>query len=630
MRSVQRRKEENDHDGKRQKLFVSEIVNVDSGGDYTNILNAIGEKMQSMQTTRHSLGLTIYMDHEENEKLSASQISAASRDATDAKNKGEVAHNLNDEQTVLDRREKSFRRHSFRGGKHTTEDALKKGLEGEDVETVGIFGSSSTPISKWGLSGYLHSVASTREKRVVAVSAWLVALIGLIVALTFVTKDFLESKDELASTTHYIDEEEMQLPSLWFCTLGTEINPFADFPTDEYKGQPLLWIDTIYGLKPLEKMMFPETHLLQQLEIISVNVMGKPCKGLKKMDPKTFTEENARESICFYCLSISRQPAVELSVHHGENEGAEEKDEDEDSERSHKSSDRVGFRLSRHSLVTSCRTNAMGISRNMLSFFREEIKKHHAGLTEKGILDFGGLDPTQGASDGYLWPNYRLGYNNVTVDRAVLDVVDMFCNVYLFSGFFYPSTAQDVKYRFNTRLFLWERSGLGPYAPANFSRFQGKKGVASAPTSNSRILGQETFENTTVLASNSLHILTNESHRGRAETLTALEPNHMASIRLSRSIVRGKESFQTAVLRTTLDKGDVRVLNYVYYVDVSFKSSLTQVVSDQMTVSWPAFIADFLGLTSLFLDFSVYTLIVSPLIVRAKKRAVVARKVGNS
>lgn len=618
MRKVRKQNESNRQRGKRKSLLAFDALSSENDVDLTIVANVIGDKMQSLRAIRENLDLKRC----ENYSSTESELLQGSRRSVET----EAATSLVHEKSARSRRESFELKHSFSGKKQALHENSKgeAEMEGGEVERVGIFGTASTPVSKCGLSGYLRSVASTREKRVAAVSAWLIALTGLIVALVFVTKDFLDSRNQLASTAHYIDEDKIRLPSLWFCTLGTEMNPFGNFPTDKYKGQPLIWIDSIYGVNSSGRMLFPDTHRAPQFDVISVNILGDPCDGPREMNPTIFSDENSRESSCFYCLSISRDPPIELAVHDDEDENEREGDEDDTRV------GRVGFRLSKHSFVTSCRTNAMGISRDMIKFFRGEIKKHHVELAERSILDFGRFDPSQSASDGYLWPNYRWGYSNVTIDWAVLDVVDMFCNVYLFSGFFYPSTAKNVRYRFNDHLLLWERSGTGPYSPANFSRIQNKKGAASPLTSSSPNLGGEIYEHMSVLASDSLHILTNESQIGRAETLTTLEPNHMASIRLRRSMIRGKESFQGTVLRATLDVGDTRVLNYVYYVDISFGSSLTQVVSDQMTVSWPAFIADFFGLTSLFLDISVYTLIVSPLIVTAKKRAAVAKKMDKS
>lgn len=510
----------------------------------------------------------------------------------------------------------------------------KQGKTKDNVRTAGIFGSRGKP-PKWSLSHYLHSVASTREKRLVAVSAWIVALTGLIISLVFVTQDFLDGRKELASTVRYVDTEEFELPSLWFCAVDTSLPFFSNLPNDKFYGSPLLWLEFVRGTSKKLDTRYPETRDMPQFEVINVNSLGQPCGQLDWMDPVIFQLENTLKPTCFHCISIMRRPALVIQkpddVEEDEDEDEERlRDDDDDDDDEMDPADVGGmatFRVAQNMILPSCRMSAIGLTVTSMMFMRMEIKKHHRELEQRGTLDFNGTDPSKNENDGYLWPPYRLGLQNTTADFSVYDIVDMLCNVYLFSGFFYPSKSKDIRFKFNSKYLRWSRSGNGTYYPPDFSS---SYGTVSEETTNT-IRGNTTIGELgggkyDVFSGVAVQVMTNESVMGQAETLVVLEPRDMASVRLSKSMIYGKESYTKEVVRTQMTRADVHSLNNVYYLEVGFSTYLTRVVSDQLTVSWSAFIADFFGITSLFLDVSVYTLIVSPVVVRARKKAWLQQK----
>lgn len=106
------------------------------------------------------------------------------------------------------------------------------------TQVPGIFGTTTKP-GRFSLGNYLHSVGSTKEKRIVALSAWVLSTAGLIVALCFVTKDFLESKRELSSAVRYSSSESLELPNLFFCNVDVSFQPFLGLP-DGYPGMPTM------------------------------------------------------------------------------------------------------------------------------------------------------------------------------------------------------------------------------------------------------------------------------------------------------------------------------------------------------------------------------------------------------
>lgn len=597
----------------------------------TGILNAISEAMEELETARQAMNF-ISADEEE-EEFAGGDVDptnfqegslAQVEDNGNLMTTEEVALALRREETSRSGKEyqagpgsETTKKGMLRSRLKLTSKAQKKKEKNEHDMEVGIFGTTAKP-GKWSLSNYLQSVASTREKRVIAVSAWLLALIGLIVSLAFVTKDFIESKNEMASTVRFFQSETMNMPPLWICTMDTSLPNFGKNLGKQFPGQPLLWIDFFKGSRSLLNITYPYTHEMPQLGTVHVNALGQPCSPPTVMNPSIFEEENKIAPNCFHCFSLDGTPRIEFERSHHEDE--------HDHEAGTASKMHATIRMARHSVFSKCRMSQMGLSRDAFAFFTGQIKTHHQELKARGILDFGVFDPTNGFHNQYLWPLYRMGFGNATVDFAVYDVVDMLCNVYLFSDYFYPSSAKAVRYKFNDKYYRWERTGEGPYYPSKFDEYY--SGVSSRPALYSELgaIGTEKYENRSMYAGQSLHIVTNRSMVDKADVVASLEPFHMASLRFTRNMIHETESYEAKVSRTILQTGDVRAVHYVYFMDVSFENFMTRVVSKQLTVSWSAFAADFFGLTSLFLDVSVYTLIVAPLIMRARKKALIARK----
>lgn len=577
--------------------------------DLVSISNALSDALRQVRRSQQALSLK--------EDLSVEPISHFSITAP-ALNSNRHAGNLITTDEIIN----ALLRDKEKGKEHSPGKRSDLKAEDEQIEdeNVGFYGKAIKP-SKWGLSNYLESVASTREKRIVAVSAWFLSLSGLIVALVFVTRDFLTSRKELSSAVRYEAHESMKIPSLYFCDFSTSFHPFIEYPTDTFKGQPLMWVDFVEGGDLEGRVSFPKTHSMEQFKLMKVDSMGNSCNQAAIMDVKVFEREQSVLPKCGYCLSLVRSPPINLFA----NQTLMTEDLISSTNGSQKS--HLSVRISRHSALKNCRLLRLGISRNILRFFKQEIKKNWRLLEERGILDYGGITPSDFNADGYLWPDYRAGYLNNTYDINMIDLADMLCNVYFFSNFFYPAASHDIKYRFERKYLLWERSGVGPYYPANLTIEPILRGELEQHNGTLvEGIGAEKYEEQATWASESIAVMTNQSQRGGFGLLSTLAPNEMVFLKMRQGFIRDLESFSAKNIRMVLDNGDVKLRNYIYFMDISFDSFLTRQVSNQETVSWSAFIADFFGLTSLFLDISVYTLIVAPLVMRGRQKALIARK----
>lgn len=508
-----------------------------------------------------------------------------------------------------------FALHKYFGwGRHDSDSENDESKDGN-----GLFGTEGSAPG-WTLNRYFNNDSnSARQKKTIAMIAKLLSFAGLVTALFFVTRDFIASSREATSTIQYVSMPRLDLPKLWFCSADTELPMYADVPLGYY-GQPLLWIDFVKGTRDNLNITFPDTKILSQVSYESIRTSGRSCNASRVMDPQIFYHENYEKPSCFHCLSMQRNPAFTI-----------DRDINTDS-LSPTFSGHASFRISQQSFLSHCRMSQYGLRLDILRFFREEIKRHSRELEARGILHFNSVDPNNGTNDGLLFPFYRYGYFNTTMDLTVFDIVDMYCNVYMFSGYFYPSKPADIRFEFDSQIYRWKRLGEGPYYPNQYSNFYGKFGLPRL-WSVEQGLGQELYENRSMFMGNTLYVMTNASRIGGAETLAVLEPEEIVSVSFSRGEINGQELYETRIMRTKLEVGMTRTVNNIYFVDFRFDSFLTRFVSEQQAMSWTAFLADFFGLMSLFLDVSVYTLIVSPISGRkapghqkSRKRAIAKAK----
>lgn len=474
--------------------------------------------------------------------------------------------------------------------------------DADDGDVNGLFGCENQdqgPLSRF----FSNKMKSEKLKNFIALSAWAVSLAGLATSLTFLTRDFIRSFQETPSVVQYEWSPVLDLPKIWFC-IGDTNQPFSFDVPDGYEGQPLFWMDFIMGTRSDIEVRYPDTERLRQLSFTSIETNGKECDGTKVMDVDQYSEENFKRPRCFHCMAVRRNPAFKVERRRGKH-GDNLVD----------FSSRVVLRFSRQSFISSCRTTDIGLALDEHSFFRDTIKTHSKVLAEKGILDFGGLDPLEGSNSGLFFPMYRLGGWNTSVDFFVYDVVDMYCNVYIFSGHFYPTKeGTDIRFEFNPNTYRWKRSGKGPYFPLDTSHFdaQGQRTQYANGQSESKMLGNEQFDNRSLLLGELLYIITDATVFGEAKTLHVIDRDHVASVSFSRTEYRGQEMYEAKTMSTRLLRGQSKSINHIYLIELKFTGFFTRIVTKQQAMAWTAFLADFFGLTSLFLDISVYTILISP------------------
>lgn len=506
----------------------------------------------------------------------------------------------------------------------------------------GLYGSKAAPPFSHILSKYFAGVGSTREKRAVAISAWLLTIISLIVCLVLVTRDFFNSQDEAASALSYKLTEFLDIPDTYICAQQVAFPDFEQLPTTKFPGKPYMWVDSIKmpgTNSSLEN--YPKTLSNQNIEHVNIDAFGKSCNstGLVFADAKSFWSTLYEPPRCFNCILVKSNPAIRVMRSDVESQTLAALD-------NAAIASSFAVEVSQSNVVHSCRERRNGLVSSTYYVLLGEIIKHFNALRAKGILDLGDAEPRNIEDEKYIYfPRYRVSPIFGYEDFVCGDVADLFCNVYLFSGFFYPAApSQQIAYKFNAKSRRWNRSpqSQGPYVPPRYEDWYLQPKLFPNGTAEQQKIGSLTkLRNPTyhlaqsgeepsgrITRNNIFKILVNDSVReGAPLRQVAASPDRGFNAIFFVKHTRNSEATYTATneavpLRQAERDYSVRSFSMIHLTSKDF---LTRSVSNQVTVQVSSFLADFFGLIEMFLDLSVYTVIISPITVFAKRRSIQAK-----
>lgn len=503
--------------------------------------------------------------------------------------------------------------------------------ERQMVTEQGLFGTSCRCPVQSRMNFMFNSVGHAREKRCAAITACILSITGLSVALVFVAKDFWASRSMAMTAIKFSLKEEFLLPDVFVCRREIGFPPFTDLNTDQFHGNSTFWIGYLRYPRGnnFSDVYFPETLSSPNVKSVTIDSNGRLCTdpSYSLADPRIFESSVKKLPPCFHCFHITNTPPISIlrkySSFSAETSGGESQNEF----RSH-------FSLS--FIVDVCKNAQFGLEIAGFEVLRDVIGKHALPLQERGILDFGGVSPLNSSNIAAVFPRIRYAPGTRIIrDFVVGDVSDVLCNTVLFSGYFYPSTTSAISFRYNAMLDKWQRTGKGPYYPADFSSMYQttpSAGVILPQEVKATTLDIHAAENPLAITLDSryLRVFVNSSLKGAPlRQVGALHYNGAGFIKFSEECINDMSKHYSEMSEVRTYRVDGRNLNSNFIVSLGVSSFWTRVVSDNVTISWTAFLCDFMGLVSLFFDFSVYTLLVYPFIMYFRQRSL-AKKLKNT
>jgi len=296
---------------------------------------------------------------------------------------------------------------------------------------------------------YWASLPLRRQARLTSIASVLVASALFAVALSILLATYARSLRQPVVKVSLEPAATLDLPAVSFCSSFRDVPAFAHLPTERYPGHPIFTAHAFVNWEDGTQQAYPEAITSGWVETTTIGTAAAPyatCDDrLSKMSIRRMQLsydgynglkplpgiDPANDPRCTACVRIGVSPKsgpLSLSA----NRRAAGKP--------------VGVSVS---LTTSdafqyCvdgrlrRNDVTGyIYPFVLQVLARVIVEHVPGLIEKKVLDFAGHEPKRISewSGEYTWFSLAEQASDEDYGR----MVSMHCNVYFFSGYFYPS-----------------------------------------------------------------------------------------------------------------------------------------------------------------------------------------------
>lgn len=439
--------------------------------------------------------------------------------------------------------------------------------------------------------------------------AWAFAVIGMMITIGFLTGDFLASQKSVAIQIERTAPAPLQLPVITICNDLPNVPAFADLPSKEFHGLPLFAISAINRSKGpsssgnATKIFYPQTLPQSKNSPVEDVVVAKDGKGFLQAE-RGFDVKREQESLYFirdvgsdqnqyqgskgfYCFRIGLKDGEKIEPYSFDSSSS-------------LAQPAVQLKVFKLKMLGACRAQSLRTQFSILTAFMSELLLHAENLQERGILDF------NGASFSVLQSESILVYKRFGPDA----IADFFCNVYFFSGYFYPSADKaNIKYRYNKNLnSRWEQTGSGPY----YTVFSWQKGAPQLIGPDRRALENDTF------SLDGIRVYAEAPENAKisgivspASRISILTSSNTVKFIFRRMYIGGKNRYR-------FQKGVHQMLPPYHSSLTTFKIALdfstfeTEKVLTGPTMSWPEFITDVFEFVGLFTGICIFTLIVAP------------------
>lgn len=307
----------------------------------------------------------------------------------------------------------------------------------------------------WSLTGGQRRHYSNRILFILL--AWALAVVGMFTSIAFLTRDFALAQENLSIQVDRLPTSPKELPAITICSDLQDVPSFENFPSEEYPGLPLFSVSLYQrGNRsvdlPKAFLKYPKTlsnDLNSPIEPVVVSDKSRDCnsKGFhitREMEALkiigqagSFGAVGNSKLTCLSCFRIGVKIKETLVPYHLNTTAA-------------MSLPPVQVTIAKSRLFGFCQSYYIRRSTFIEQVLATELFLHAKDLEQRKILDFNGQD--------YSVLKRRLAQDNVP-KRA-----DFYCNVYFFSGFFYPSENKaQISYKYTGLPEVWTKTGAGPY-----------------------------------------------------------------------------------------------------------------------------------------------------------------------
>lgn len=448
-------------------------------------------------------------------------------------------------------------------------------------------------------------VTRAERRSCISQAAWAFAISGMVIAIAFLIVDFYSAQTNPVLRTNLIAKQELTLPQTTFCMGVPNIGSFREEWDLTLRGKPLFGVSSFANIESGENMRSDEAHRSKFEHVILGN---KSCHGHISTFSQTQMmlqgeEENPKkQEECFSCFRVRRSQDIKLTSERAKEIGRPP----------------VQVKMAKSNLINYCFTNVSHYHDvSARDSILDQIKENADELAGRGILRGGngtilsGLEHMKGINPYYV----------KFIPDELGKEISFLCNVYFFSGYFYPKTDDiDIKYVYNDpnsrHVLGWYPEGDGPYHRVYYHT---ENIVGGQGNVNSRLTMRDELQDIApeaVGARDGVFIYAVDNSLDRLPNIndlaSILSQRVTTSVEFTRSEDHGNPGYKTKVNfgRLLLPQGTE--LFSEYGIEMGFSGFGVEEIFRRPATSVAEFLTDCFEYAGLFTGLCAYTVVVAP------------------
>lgn len=519
-------------------------------------------------------------------------------------------------------------------GINAIDDSAPAGDDGRRISTspestcdsVSVSVSASTPHShseqKYELfDNGIRQTKKYNQAICLNIAAGLVSFILLAVALSFLISAFVRAQRHPFLQAKYTNSSELQVPIVTICARFPDVHTFykgAGAVDKRFTGLPIVTLTRYEHVQSGEEISYPDTEKLLDERVLGAN--RTYCeRRLSVMDSRRFSDgiglgPRVAPDRCSSCLRLGFKKNITLRA-------------DKASNTLNFAGVRLDFAIS--GLFSFCRFERDRTQNGVLGLFAKELYSRKDDLLRTGVIS----DPEGKANfsnpNVFGWPTLQI-HPDLEGDSNNF-AVDFYCNVYFFSGIYYPTANNDVGFVYNSTLRFWNRNPLkkGPFLNS-FPREAQGTGVGEAlkrlrKPSNDTLVSWLSVVSLDVYMEDIKEVDKSPTATvNQTAFVGTVDANRDASfkVRISQSVLGRRE----IVVTSRVDNHRLPPPNFPKpssqsRIELDFSRYFVESLDTTRNFPVALFVADLLNYISLFTGLSFYTLVVAPIHIFMSRRA---------
>lgn len=466
-----------------------------------------------------------------------------------------------------------------------------------------------------------EKVSERDQRSCISRCAWAFAIIGLCIALGFSVVDFWYAQAYPAVSTNLYLNDALKLPVVYACLTVPFLPTFADLPTAQFVGNPLWGMRSYTNVDTNDTLIYPHTKLVVEETFLGDrSLCNERMKYLSKKSIESSLGSRMPESEkCYSCLRFGAQTPIEVKRQYAmlRTAGA------------------VTLEFATIKDTEFCFSPYESLNPFLRRTLLDTLKEHAEQLVERGIIVLLNAPSSQYAQYGL-----EFGFDDYTPafpdepHRRLLAQASVICNLYLFSGYFFPvkpGTETRYSYDIDGGLYSWRQLGHD----SNYLIVQSVKTLFfDGNITREKVLRQMTEESMegVKLEDTSINVYVvdqaTDPPGAYKDFATSLRQNHRDVLLITEHVDNGQKRYTASVQLGIRKLFEVVGRFNRFNISLDFATFETEIVTRRPTTSTPEFLTDIFEYVGLFTGVCAYSVLVGPArmyLRRSKQNEVKAR-----